>query len=146
MSKRYLELFLFDILVAIIKIERTVSPFDNADNLKHDYLAWDSVIREFQIIGEATKHLIGHSILAEETRQVVDFRNLIVHHYFGIDEDAVWGIVQNNLSIFKKMIILKIEIIDSSLKEELTDALIEENRYLDFVVKELKLLKHCPPK
>ena len=141
MSKRDLELFLFDILVAIVKIEKTISHFDHADDLKHDYLSWDSVIREFQIIGEATKHLIGNSILAEETRQVVDFRNLIVHHYFGIDEDAVWGIVHKNLADFKKMIILKIEIIDPSLKEELIDALIEENSYLDFVVKEFEVLK-----
>ena len=118
-----------------------MSHYDNADNLKHDYLSWDSVIREFQIIGEATKHLIGNSILAEETRQVVDFRNLIVHHYFGIDEDAVWGIVHKNLPDFKKMIILKIEIIDLSLKEELIEALIEENSYLDFVVKELEILR-----
>ena len=75
------------------------------------------------------------------TRQVVDFRNLIVHHYFGIDEDAVWGIVHKNLPSFKKMIIFKIEVIDPLLKEELISALIEENRYLDFVVKELKTLK-----
>lgn len=141
MSNRDLELFLFDLLVAIIKIEETVKNFTNADELKHDYLSWDSVIREFQIIGEATKHLIGNSILGEETRQVVDFRNLLVHHYFGIDEDAVWGIVQESLTDFKETVVFKIEMIEPSLKKELTDALIEENRYLEFVVKELKLLK-----
>ena len=141
MSKRDLELFLFDILVAIAKIEKTVGNFTNADDLKYDYLSWDSVIREFQIIGEATKRLIGNSILAEESRQVVDFRNLIVHHYFGIDEDAVWGIVHKNLPNFKKMIVFKIEIITSPLKKELKDALIEENTHLDFVVNELNLLR-----
>ncbi len=40
MSKRDLELFLFDALVAIIKIEETVSSFTNADELKHNYLSW----------------------------------------------------------------------------------------------------------
>jgi uncharacterized protein with HEPN domain len=129
-----------EIPFAIVKIEKTVSHFNNADDLKYDYLAWDSVIREFQIIGEAAKRLIDNSVLAEETRQVVDFRNLIIHHYFGIDEDAVWGIVHKDLPDFKKMIVLKIEIIEISLKEELINALIEENRYLDFVVEALEKL------
>jgi uncharacterized protein with HEPN domain len=40
MSKRDLELFLFDILVAIAKIEKTVGNFTNADDLKYDYLSW----------------------------------------------------------------------------------------------------------
>ena len=61
--------------------------------------------------------------------------------YSGIDEDAVWGIVHKNLPNFKKMIILQIEIIDFSLKEELIDALTDENNYLDFVVKELEFLR-----
>jgi len=141
MSKRAPELFLFDVLVAIVKIEKTVANFTDADALKHDYLSWDSVIREFQIIGEATKHLMENSILGTETRQVVDFRNLLVHHYFGIDEEAVWGIIEESLTGFKKMVVLKIELIDPSLKRELTNALIEENRYLEFVVEELEILK-----
>lgn len=113
MSKRYLELFLFDIFVAIVKIEKSADSFEDADDLKHNYMAWDSVIREFQIIGEATRHLIANAILDEKRRQIVDFRNLIVHHYFGIDEDAVWATVQNNLSEFKEVIVSKIETIET---------------------------------
>ena len=52
MSKRDLELFLFGILVAIVKIKKSVSHFNNPNDLKHDYLSWDSVMREFQIIEE----------------------------------------------------------------------------------------------
>ncbi|WP_428739664.1 HepT-like ribonuclease domain-containing protein [Sulfurimonas sp.] len=55
---RVSELFLFDILVAIHKIKETVKNQTDGNELKHNYMAWDTVIREFEIIGEATKHLI----------------------------------------------------------------------------------------
>jgi uncharacterized protein with HEPN domain len=48
---RVREIFLFDMLVAIAKIEETCKSFNDGDVLKHNYMAWDSVIREFEIIG-----------------------------------------------------------------------------------------------
>ena len=44
MSKRFWELFLFDILVAILKIKEVAKNFRNAEELKRDFVAWDSVI------------------------------------------------------------------------------------------------------
>ena len=73
MSKRNIELFIFDVFIAIVKIEKTASNFTNADDLKHDYLSWDSVVREFEIIGEASKYLIGSALLNQESQKVVDF-------------------------------------------------------------------------
>ena len=58
MSKRNKHLFVFDIFIAILKIEKVSSMYKSADKLKHEFMAWDSVIREFEIIGEASKHLI----------------------------------------------------------------------------------------
>ena len=141
MSKREIELFIFDIFVAIIKIEKTVSHFDNADDLKHNYTSWDSVIREFEIIGEASKYLINDSVLDKEKQKVVDFRNLLIHHYFGIDEDAVWMVIKKDLFEFKKIIFQTMEELDNGIKEELIEDFIEENSYLDFVVKELEVLR-----
>ena len=40
MFNRVVELFLFDILVAILKIEEVSNRFDNAQNLRHDFMAW----------------------------------------------------------------------------------------------------------
>ena len=37
MSKRVVEFFLFDALLAILKIEKTVSRFENSENLLHDF-------------------------------------------------------------------------------------------------------------
>lgn len=58
MSKRDVELFLFDVYIAILKIEHTISQFDNSQELLHNYTSWDSVIREFEIVGEATNQLL----------------------------------------------------------------------------------------
>jgi hypothetical protein len=49
MSKRIYELFLFDIFVAILKIEYVFNRFDDAEKLKYNFISWDSVIREFEI-------------------------------------------------------------------------------------------------
>ena len=82
MSKRTIEFFIFDIFVAILKIERTVSNFENAQELLHSYTHWDSVIREFEIIGEASKYLLKENVLSKTYQPVVDFRNVIIHEYF----------------------------------------------------------------
>jgi uncharacterized protein with HEPN domain len=66
---RVKELFLFDILVAIYKIEETVKSFDNGNKLKYNYMAWDSVVREFEIIGEATKNLIESDLFDKTKRE-----------------------------------------------------------------------------
>lgn len=140
MSNRLIELFLFDIVVAIAKIETTVSHFNNVDDLKHDYLSWDSIIREFEIIGEASNHLLKSNLLAENYRTVVDFRNVLIHGYFGIEEDEVWDVIHKQLHLFKKLISSKIQRIDSPLKQEILDAIIEENSHLDFVLDALKTI------
>ena len=122
MFKPQSELFLFDIFVAIVKIEKTASKFKDSQNLLHSYTDWDSVIREFEIIGEASKHLLKADVLEKEHHSVVDFRNIIVHEYFGIDSEEVWDIIHNDL------------------KTELIDTYIEDNQYLDFVVSALRAL------
>lgn len=135
------ELFLFDILVAIFKINNTVADFDSGSKLKRNYLAWDSIIREFGIIGEATKNLIDNNLLDNTKREIVNFRNVLIHEYFGIDEEEVYDIAKNKLSAFKEAILVKIASIDKELKEELVVDFIAENEYFDFIVKELKKLR-----
>jgi uncharacterized protein with HEPN domain len=141
MFNRTYELFLFDVFIAIIKIEKTVERFDNAQTLLYDYNAWDSVIREFEIIGEATNYLIKNNILDETSRVVVDFRNLLIHNYFGIDAEEVYDVVKSDLPNFKSLITDKLSQIDNDLKKDLIDAYMQSNSYLEFV--KLSLEKLC---
>ena len=136
---RKIEMFLFDIFIAINKI-KVVKDFDNSDDLLHSFKDWDTVIREFEIIGEASKYLLKNNLLDNEFRKIVDFRNRITHNYFGIDPEIVFHISKYELDDFLKVINKLINKIDSSLKNELIESFIEDNKYLDFIVKELKKL------
>jgi len=101
MSKRDVEFYLVDIFIAIFKIQLYTSKFNNGEELLDSMLEWDATIRELEIIGEATNILIKLKILENRKyRKIVDFRNLIIHGYFGIDEDEVWNVVKFNLIDF----------------------------------------------
>jgi uncharacterized protein with HEPN domain len=141
MFNRISELFLFDIYVAILIIEEVVSRFDDAAQLRYDFMAWDTVIREFEIIGEATNRLIKSEILDERSRVVVDFRNLLIHHYFGINSEEIFDVAKYDLVAFKNIILQKIQQVDPIIKQEIIEEVCEENKHLQFVIGQLAKLK-----
>ena len=123
MSERENNLFLFDILIAVEKIKDIVKDYKNANELLYSYRDWDSLIREFEIIGEAMKKCVEFGIFEndKDKRKVVDFRNILIH---------------------KNLVIDKISQIDISKRNELIEDLIKENNYLPFVVKKLQDLQN----
>lgn len=140
---RNIELFIFDIFIAVQKIKKVSSKFDNVDDLLHSFTDWDSVIREFEIIGEASKYLLRDKLVENSNQRIVDFRNQITHEYFGIDQDIVWGIINQKLTIFEQTIIELIKNIEPNLKQELIESFIEDNYYLDFIIEALRELNHA---
>lgn len=92
--------YVVDIFIAADKIKRYTVDFDNAEHFLHSELEWDAVIRELEIIGEATKHLLKENFIDQQYQSIVDFRNHIVHGYFGIDENIVWEVVTELLEAF----------------------------------------------
>ncbi|PMB29568.1 hypothetical protein CEN47_12905 [Fischerella thermalis CCMEE 5319] len=69
-------------------------------HFKRDYKTVDAVIRNFEIIGEATKNLPNDlkvnypSIPWEEMYRL---RNRISHNYFGVDYEIIWDIATRHL-------------------------------------------------
>lgn len=101
MSKRESAFYIVDIFIACDKIERYIQQISDAEALKWNELVWDATLRELEIIGEATNRLIQYGFLEREGyRKIVDFRNIIAHAYFGIDEEEVWYVVKTKLPIF----------------------------------------------
>lgn len=127
------EFYLIDIFVASNKIFRYVKEIANADKLRWNELVWDGVIRELEIVGEATNNLLKFNLVDKKHRIIVDFRNIIVHGYFGIDEEEVWAIIKDNLPMFLKELkeLVKNKNIDVS---EVIKYAILENKKLDDVV------------
>src|SRR5688500_3366295 len=99
MSKRNSELLIGDIVEAAKKIERYTKGI-SFDEFINDDKTIDAVIRNFEIIGEASNRLpeefkrINNNI---DWTRIKGFRNRIVHDYFGIDHSIVWNIIQNYL-------------------------------------------------
>ena len=63
-------------------------------------MRYSAVIREFEIIGEAVGKLEDH--VKERYPEIAwqdikDFRNLLIHEYFGVDLEIVWTVIQNDL-------------------------------------------------
>jgi len=67
-----------------------------------DEKTFDAVVRNLEIIGEATKH-IPPEMRARypnvEWHKIAGLRDIVAHEYFGLDEDILWDVVQNRIPV-----------------------------------------------
>nr|WP_308410442.1 HepT-like ribonuclease domain-containing protein [Fischerella muscicola] len=64
----------------------------------------DAVIRNFEIIGEATKRLSAEIRAADPDvpwQQVAGFRDVLIHDYLKVNLNRVWGVIEQNLPQLK---------------------------------------------
>lgn len=106
MSNRSELLFLQDILdstKAILEFTDGLS----VDEFSSNRLVYSATIREFEIIGEATIHLSNETLLKYDKiswRDLKDFRNLLIHEYFGVDSQIVYNTIKNDLPLLKEVV------------------------------------------
>lgn len=77
------------------------------EDFHKDRKTFAAVIREFEIIGEAVSKIsddIKKSYPNIEWQDIKDFRNILIHEYFGIDSEIVWKIIQDDLPILSSAI------------------------------------------
>ena len=115
MSERHTPFLLQDIAEAI----QNIFDFTNGLTLE-SYLAdiktRHAVEHNFMVIGEAVSRIpkeYKNTNPQVNWRQVKDFRNVIVHDYFGIDNSIVWDILQFSLGDLLQQI-LKLSEAESS--------------------------------
>ena len=92
--------FLYDIQLAC----EALTQFTHGkllDEYQVDLLLRSGVERQLTIIGEALNQALKvDPTLAERitsTRDIINFRNIVVHGYAAIENETVWGILQNDL-------------------------------------------------
>ena len=111
MSKRGELLFLQDILDSSNAILEFTDGFD-VEKFSKNRLVYSATIREFEIIDEATIHLSDETLSKYDQiswRDLKDFRNLLIHEYFGVDSQIVFNTIKNDLPLLKNVVTKMIE-------------------------------------
>lgn len=91
---------------SIKQIQAYTKEIDQEEFLKNR-LIQDAVIRNFEVIGEATKNLsaefrMNHSQI--QWKQIAGMRDKLIHDYIGVDLWAVWATVEDVLPTFQAQI------------------------------------------
>ncbi|MDI6810291.1 MAG: DUF86 domain-containing protein [archaeon] len=90
------KLFLKDIILAMESIERFVEGM-SLKELTQDDRTSSAVIRKFEIIGEATKHIpegLKEKHPEITWKRMAGMRDRLIHAYFGIDYKLVWDAIK----------------------------------------------------
>ena len=98
MPRRHLS-FLEDMRVAAQRVRRYTkdSTFESYEQNQEKI---DATLHNLEIIGEAAKNIpedVRASYPNIPWRNMARFRDVLAHHYFGIDLETVWDIIENEL-------------------------------------------------
>lgn len=93
------KIYLKDILTAMEGIEKFVEGMD-FEKFKEDDKTSSAVIRKFEIIGEAAKHIPDEIVQKYSQipwKEMAGMRDRLIHVYFGVDYKLVWRTVKERL-------------------------------------------------
>ena len=117
--KRDYQLFLKDIIAAMESIEEFIGDM-TLEELKADEKTSSAVIRKFEIVGEASKHIplkIRDKYTNIKWKSMAGMRDRLIHAYFGIDYNLVWSAIKTEIPNLK----LKLKKILSDMKQDLNE-------------------------
>ncbi len=104
--KRDLTLFLKDIIEHIDEIRSFTKDISKSSFMQNKEKQ-NAVIRSIEVIGEAVKN-VPDSFRKKYPEipwsEIAGTRDIITHGYFRIDLDAVWNVVQKDISVLRKQI------------------------------------------
>jgi len=100
-------IYLQHVLQAIQNIDEYLKGF-NYESFCKDNKTIDAVVRELEIIGEASNN-ISDEFKKEHSeipfRDIKDTRNRLIHEYFGVNQKIVWDTCQSDLKELKALIL-----------------------------------------
>jgi len=98
--------YLFDIQSSISLIESFLKNIDTFNDYQNDLKTQSAVERQLAIIGEVVNKLKQEDSNYNFThaKQMIDFRNRLIHSYDNIDSSIVWVILKKHLPVLKEEI------------------------------------------
>lgn len=99
MPKRNYALFVTDIRDCTKRILEYVKG-KSFEEFTSNQMLIDAVIRNLEIIGEATKNIpteIKRKYPQIEWKKIAGLRDMVIHQYFGTDNEILWDLVQNKI-------------------------------------------------
>jgi uncharacterized protein with HEPN domain len=91
------------ILDAIEEIEAYTANTELKDFLANSMMRFAS-IKQIEIIGEAANYLTPEtkSLFADiEWNQIIGMRHILIHEYFGVDDNLVWQVIRDDIPKLK---------------------------------------------
>ena len=113
-------LFVRDIIAAMQAIEQFVEGL-SLDEFKEDDKTSSAVIRKFEIIGEATKHIpefVKGKYPDVPWKRMAGMWDRLIHAYFGVDYQLVWDAIKLEIPELKprlEKILTELEKLNSQL-------------------------------
>lgn len=95
MSSRDVRLFLQDMVTSCDRVLRYTEGMSR-DAFFADTLVFDATMRNIEILGEACKQIppdLREQYPDIPWRKMSGLRDIVIHHYFGIDENIVWDVI-----------------------------------------------------
>ena len=101
--------YILDIESIIQEIEKIKQLTQNNFNaFRSEILYQRAIERDLEIIGEAIRKIIeiDPNIQISSSKNIIGLRNIISHAYDSVEPELLWGIIQNNIPVLNKEIIL----------------------------------------
>ncbi|MBD2080930.1 DUF86 domain-containing protein [Leptolyngbya sp. FACHB-17] len=112
---REIRLLLSDILECITWIESYTA--EGREAFLQNRMMRDAVVRNLEIIGEATKQLplsIRESYPDIPWKRIAGLRDVLIHDYVRVDPEEVWQVVEQNLPELKTNITAILQTLNQS--------------------------------
>ncbi len=98
---------LLSALDAVDKILKYTVAYKNAEEFYENDRDFDAAMMNFVVLGEMAGKLSEDFKFSNSQinwAKIYGLRNIIAHHYFGINVDLIWQIIQNELPMFRNQI------------------------------------------
>jgi uncharacterized protein with HEPN domain len=94
----------------ILDCIRKINEFSNGLSLKEfktNEMAQDAIIRNIEIIGEASKKIskdTKQTYLKIPWKEITGMRDKLIHDYLGVDVTVVWMTIHQDIPMLKKLL------------------------------------------